>query len=765
MKSIKVLAAVALASSIIIGCKEEDHFGIDSSKPAPKEFTYDEDNSSETSISVYWDDASMIDAGATSATVQLTTELNNGDVYDNSVTHTIVYNDEKVKVKNATTFTGLKKFSQYYIRVRANYPRSVFSDWVYITQDNEPVQLVLGYGFVKPDFIGIPNFSATATADAINLTWDPCVNAVKYIIEYKTASGSEWTSAETEETTFKITGLSDKTVYEVRAKSINKDGNESEYSEVKKITTLEKAAFPKDIATADEFVALFAGKELTTADATSLVNITADIDLSGKTIKTCATFPGILNGNKHSIKNWKSSTPLFTEVGSVKDLTIDASCSFTPTELEFGIIAVRNIGELTNVTNKANITMSAENFDNSVIYGGIVAEGLANITDCHNTGKITVTSKAGFKGVAVGGVAGYLSAAMKDCSNEGEIIVSGGFFNGGTDIVNIKNCAPSVGGLVGIGGNTETSEFSIKSCTNKGKVSLMNTSIEALTIDARRQNLGGIVGGSNGNVEKCKNQGEIIARHATSNGSTVSNKECIIMVGGISGSDYYADNKQNKSNIIECTNEGNINVFTNASKSNSAAGGIVGWPGIENTTQTVVTKGCVNSGAVTVSGTGKVRTGGIQGGSGNIENCTNSGDITIESGADNVCVVGGLAGFHSQNHFIRNSENTGSVSAKCGVSGIGGLIGNHGNVENTVLEGCSFKGSVNGGTEENSGIIVGYLNGSTKKVTFGTSDAPVKIISGTINGTTLDSGNYTNHMHGSTNYKEGTHIFNVVFGK
>lgn len=50
----------------------------------------------------------MIEAGATSATVQLTTELNNGDNYDNSVTHTIVYSDEKVKVKNATTFTGLK---------------------------------------------------------------------------------------------------------------------------------------------------------------------------------------------------------------------------------------------------------------------------------------------------------------------------------------------------------------------------------------------------------------------------------------------------------------------------------------------------------------------------------------------------------------------------------------------------------------------------------------------------------------------------------
>ena len=35
MKSIKALAAVALASSLFIGCEEEEHFGIDSSKPAP----------------------------------------------------------------------------------------------------------------------------------------------------------------------------------------------------------------------------------------------------------------------------------------------------------------------------------------------------------------------------------------------------------------------------------------------------------------------------------------------------------------------------------------------------------------------------------------------------------------------------------------------------------------------------------------------------------------------------------------------------------
>ena len=46
----------------------------------------------------------------------------------------------------------------------------------------------------------------------------------------------------------------------MRAKSLNKDVKESEYSETLDITTLEKAAFPKDIATADEFVKLFNGK-------------------------------------------------------------------------------------------------------------------------------------------------------------------------------------------------------------------------------------------------------------------------------------------------------------------------------------------------------------------------------------------------------------------------------------------------------------------------------------------------------------------------
>lgn len=760
MKSIKALAAVALASSLFIGCEEEEHFGIDSSKPAPKEFTYDEENSSETSISVYWDDASMIEAGATSATVQLTTELNNGDNYDNGVSHTIVYSDEKVKVKNATTFTGLKKFSQYYIRIRANYPRSVFSDWVYIAQDNEPVQLVLGYGFVKPDFVGIPNLAATPLADAITLKWDPCVNAVKYVVEYKLASASDWTTIETEETALKISDLTDKTAYNVRAKSINKDGKESEYSETLNITTLEKAAFPKDIATADEFVKLFNGKELTTADATSVVNLTADIDLTGKTIPTCATFPGIFNGNNHSIKNWKGTAPLFTEVGTVKDLVIDASCSFVPTASEFGIIAIRNKGELTNVTNKANITMSADAFDDAVICGALVAEGLADITDCHNTGNITVTAQTSMKGAAVAGIAGYLKATMKDCSNEGTISASCAFVNGASTIVNVKNCAPSVGGLVAYGGNDENGQFAVTNCVNKGKVSLVNTSIDSVTENVKRQDVGGIAGASNGDITNCHNYGEVYAKLASSNGSAMSGNEAIVLAGGITGGDYFAAG-QIKSNITGCTNEGPINVFSDASKSNSAVGGIVGWPGKE-AKQSTCTKDCVNKGDITISGTVKVRAGGVQGGTGNMDNCTNEGEIIFESG-DKASVIGSLCGFHSQGNTIENCKAFGKVTAMATVDGIGGLIGNIGNAAHNTGNGCVVDCVISGGAEATRGLVIGKFNGKTKNITLGET-SPIKV-SGSVEGAKIDAGNFANFVHGTTNYTEGVHVINAVFGK
>ena len=117
----------------------------------------------------------------------------------------------------------------------------------------------------------------------------------------------------------------------------------------------------------------------------------------------------------------------------------------------------------------------------------------------------------------------------------------------------------------------------------------------------------------------------------TSTGEAFSSNEHIICAGGIGGGDYFAGSDQNKTSYIDCVNNGKINAYTAASKANSAIGGIVGWPGKEGG-RTNSTSGCKNTGNITLTGPGKVRCGGIHGGSGIITNCENSGNIVANDG-------------------------------------------------------------------------------------------------------------------------------------
>ena len=138
-------------------------------------------------------------------------------------------------------------------------------------------------------------------------------------------------------------------------------------------------------------------------------------------------------------------------------------------------------------------------------------------------------SQTSMKGAAVAGIAGYLKATMKDCSNEGTISASCAFVNGASTIVDVKNCAPSVGGLVAYGGNDENGQFAVTNCVNKGKVSLVNTSIDSVTENVKRQDVGGIAGASNGDITNCHNYGEVYAKLASSNGSAMSGNEAIVL--------------------------------------------------------------------------------------------------------------------------------------------------------------------------------------------------------------------------------------------
>ena len=146
-----------------------------------------------------------------------------------------------------------------------------------------------------------------------------------------------------------------------------------------------------------------------------------------------------------------------------------------------------------------------------------------------------------------------------------------------------------------------------------------------------------------------------------------------------------------------------------------------------------------------------------------MDSCTNEGAIVLESGNSD-SVLGSLCGFHSQGHVIKNCKALGSVTAKSTVAGIGGLIGNIGNVAHTTGDGCVVKCTVTGGTEKNTGLIIGLFNGNTKAIKLGTASAPIKV-SGTVNGTTITASNYSDYLHGSTKFSASNHILTTVYGE
>lgn len=299
---------------------------------------------------------------------------------------------------------------------------------------------------------------------------------------------------------------------------------------------------------------------------------------------------------------------------------------------------------------------------------------------------------------------------------------------------------------------------------NNGKVTVTFTDMSSSPKTIERISIGGIAGAPSGNITKCNNYGEINVKFATKDGNE-SSVNYIGIVGGISGGDYFTAG-QNSTNIKDCVNEGKITFHNDSNKANSAMGGIVGWPGLEKTSQTVVSENCTNNADITFKGKGKCRTGGIQGGSGNIKGCTNNGNILIEDGKD--CAVGSVAGFHTQGHVIENCKAYGTVTAKVAVSGIGGLIGNIGNVAHTTGDGCVVDCTVTGGTAENAGMVVGLFNGDPKegkpkKIELGATTA-IKV-AGTLNGVAVTSENLKDYLHGTKNYKADAHIINAVFGK
>lgn len=764
MKSFKIItAALAISVLILSGCQKDAEPGVDSSKPVPKDLTFDETNSSATTLAVYWDAREALAAGATSFTIQIPTTLTGGDNYNSKVSQTL----SSSSTCDAATFSGLTTGSAYFIRVRANYPNSVYSDWVYYQQNNEPVLYVLGYGFIAQGTFPVPVISTvTPTADKITAKWASVYGADGYTLEYKKTAETTWTPINVGNvTTYDIEGLSDLTSYDLRLQGYaSSTGKTSEYSAVVTTTTLKKAAFPMTIATADQLVAALTGTELSTGDATSVINITADIDMTGKSFASIATFVGTVNGNNHSIKNWKSTTPMFQSVANVNNLTFDSSCAFTVSAGQFGALAATSTGKISNVTNKAPVTYSlTSDATESIILGGIVGVAEGDMDKCTNSGAVTLTGTGSLQSTLVGGVVGYENGAISNCSNTGAVTLSATTLSA---VSTIKDLAKVPIMTAGVAAATRST---VSSCNNSGKLSYTLSNMDGFALTSiGRVNIGGVVAAPNGNLTSCDNSGAIDIKCYTSSRTAYAANNYILCIGGVSGGDAYGTD-QNTTNMTSCTNEGNMTIDMDPTKSNSAIGGIVGWPGVEGATQTILVKDCTNKGNISLIGAGKARTGGIAGGAGNISGCKNYGEVKINSSCAN-CTAGGIEGFASQNLVFTDNSNFGNVinSATAVAAYVGGLIANYGNVKSTPGAGCVVKCTVStGGDATYAGMVIGYYNGTSNPTVFATAENPVKV-SGTFissAGTvTLTSSNYATYLKG-TQANGGVQTINSVFGE
>ena len=218
-------------------------------------------------------------------------------------------------------------------------------------------------------------------------------------------------------------------------------------------------------------------------------------------------------------------------------------------------------------------------------------------------------------------------------------------------------------------------------------------------------------------------------------------------MGGIAGGRFHATN-QNTGDIKGCDNKGAITVDFDSAVSNTAVGGIIGWPGAEATNPPAVVENCNNTGNITISGSGKGRFAGLCGGTGRVRNCTSRADVTVNS-CDPASVAALGVGFHSQAHETTGLTLEGTLTAKTAVAGLGGLFGNQGNVEE---DGVTYGNNIDvslvfGSGTTKYGLVIGLYNtsSSSKKVVTGTTSAPIKV-RGSVNGTAVTSSNYSGYL-------------------
>lgn len=647
-----------------------------------------------------------------------------------------------------------------------------------------------------------PIVRANAGISFIDVAWDAVEGATSYSVEHKLTPASEWTVDYTgDETSFKIDDVESGVSYDVRVGAIA-EGYSMSYSDV--VTTATSQAPSVMISTGEQLAAWLAGISIETTDVAALAG---DIDMQGITITSASGFAGTLEGQGFAIKNLTSSVPLFAEnSGTIKDLILDESCTFTAGSNVFGALVGQSVGgAYKNVVNKSSVTYNATaDVDVEIILGGIAGRvQSARFEECSNEGLVSFEAPGCVhKIAALGGIAGLVNnlegtSTFYACVNSGKISLNakygdplGDFSGTGTN----NACGINLGGIAGVSSWSDDIP-SFEQCINAAGaiIDLYHSDIVPLPAKAGSNDpcgpvsVAGILGFGEGHFNKCKNFGLIKAvslAEGEPSETEMKKKNYLLKVGGIAGMPW------DKLEIESCTNSGNIEVeyyglYDNDDRWRAAVGGICAQ-GAYGSTETSANY-CKFDGNITVSGKGTMAVGGVFGVFGKqikntvTENC----HITVNGRKGD---VGGLVGYvagGAANYTIKGSTCAATIFADSdwGDAGkdwyycIGGLMGRWGGAvgegsnasmtgykdNNNVVFPCVFSGSISSTYQgPRAGIVVGMVRGKDKKVVFGESNTPIQV-SGTISWkdveeVAISSENLETYKYGSSEANTTVHV-------
>lgn len=477
--------------------------------------------------------------------------------------------------------------------------------------------------------------------------------------------------------------------------------------------------FDGHIRTADDVISFLAmASEMTEGE---VVELDADIDMSGAALIPAISWAGVLEGNGHSVYNFtvtagtSNAGLILDNKGTVRNLaagtkdgkTWDGVSTITFAEgvngTSIGLVAV-NSGLMEGVKNFAfvdyNVTTLADTQPGVGGVCGSTGSPDAVFRNCENYGKVNFSGVMAYKS-AVGGVLGLnLNAGIlvENCVNYATIsqtvrtakefamagvvgrLEAKGTISGCRNEGGVRyECTEAPGSYLHIAGiaGAMYKGCEVSGCVNKAD-------IYSAILQVNR--IGGIVGTVNtgGTVKSCVNEGDVIIEQGTN-----ANWQAAAGIVGF-------EEKGTGSNpivITSNTNNGKVlltldNTTTHANKVSAA--GIVGLCcsviQVEGNTNNGVVK-CVNTGATPVYAGGVIGSyikGATLASTGNV----NASDVTVEA-TDGA--AGGVVGYVAlASSSFKEETNRGSI--KCSAASATGSIAG---LTASDLTACTVGGVVN----------------------------------------------------------------------